>query len=75
MHPVWVTVTFFSSRLATSSKKAASTGRAPAAIPQVAMPTTTRMLSSLFSRTSICFCIFSRMAFSSSRLFKSNSLL
>ena len=36
-----------------------ATGRAPAAKPHVAMPTTTRIFSSPFSRRSICFCIFS----------------
>ena len=44
MQPVCAIVTLETPRRATSSVKAASTGRAPAAIPQVAMPTTTRVL-------------------------------
>ena len=46
-----------------------STGLAPLAMPQVAIPTTTRVAPVPLSRKLTWFCILSRIAFNSSRLF------
>ena len=50
MQPVWETVTWLKCLRPISSTKAIMTGLAPAAMPQVAMPTTMRTSLSLSSR-------------------------
>ena len=69
MQPVCVTV-ILSERpaFATSSTNVLRTGLAPAAMPQVAMPTTT-LMSLPPSRSTTLFCIFSLIAASSANVF------
>ena len=70
MQPVCEMLTLCSWRLSASSSSASSTGRAPAAMPQVAMPTLMTVSSPLATlRLSVCDFIFSRSARSSSKLF------
>ena len=70
IQPVCVTVTLEARPpLLISSTKALRTGLAPAAIPQVAIPTTTLVCVSDSERRPTWPCIFSRIAFNSARDF------